>query len=315
MRYFITGGAGFIGSQLAKRLLDGGHRVTAYDNLSSGKLAFLSEQRRSRNFRLIRGDVRNEARLSAAMAGHDFVFHLATNSNIMAAMNDPSIDFNQGIHATFAVLEAMRKRGVRRLAYTSGSGVYGDRGRELMKEPDGDLHPISMYGAAKLASEGMISAYSHLYGIQAWVFRPANIIGPKPTHGIIYDLVRKLAANPKRLDILGDGTQTKSYIHVDDFLDGVLLAVRKADLRYNVFNIASRTSISVRGIVGIVLRETGRRKTAVRYAKENRGWKGDVPVYKMSIAKLLKLGWRPRLDSEEAVTRAAREILAEGKAL
>ena len=310
-KYFITGGAGFIGSHLAERLLRQGHFVTAYDNLSNGRLALLENCLNQPRFRLIRGSVLDGAKLRTSLRKHDFVFHLAANSDIMASMNDPRIDFDLGIQATFSVLEAMRKCGIRRLAYTSGSGVYGERGYVKVNESHGDLKPISMYGAAKLASEGMISAYSHLYGIQAWIFRPANIIGSKPTHGIIFDLVRKLSVQPKKLDVLGDGSQSKSYLHVDDFLDAVLLVIRKAKQELNVFNVASRSSISVREIVELILKEMRISNVRICYGQANRGWRGDVPIVRMDIERLSQLGWKTKLTSAQAVRLAIREVIAD----
>lgn len=313
---FVTGGAGFIGSHLVDRLLKGGNRVTVYDNFSNGRQEHIRKHLKNPRFCFIKKDLGDLKALTRAMAGHDFVFHLAANSDIMAAMLRPALDFEQGVFMTFHVLEAMRIKRVRQLVYTSGSGIYGDRGLEALKEDRGNLQPISMYGAAKLSSEGMISAYSFLYDIKVWIFRPANIIGSRPTHGVIYDLIQKLKKAPRTLPVLGDGTQKKSYIHVDDLLDGVFFALKHCRARLNVFNIASGNEIEVKKIVQIILKEMDLRKTTkVAYGKQGRGWKGDVPKVRLSTEKLRRLGWRPKLSSEQAVLKTVREILNRSRGL
>src|SRR3989338_2441137 len=243
MRYFVTGGAGFIGSHLVDRLMAGKNTVTVYDHISTGRREHLKKYFSSPRFRFLKKDLRDLKSLTNSMAGHDFVFHLAANSDIMAAMLRPALDFEKGMTMTFQVLEAMRVNRIKQLVYTPGSGVYGDRGLTVLKEDRGNLHPISMYGAAKLSSEAMISAYSFLYDIQAWIFRPANIIGSRPTHGVIYDLIQKLKKNPDKLEVLGDGTQSKSYIHVHDVLDGIFFALKRRRDKLNIFNIASESAI------------------------------------------------------------------------
>lgn len=309
MRYFVTGGAGFIGSHLVDRLMAGKNTVTVYDHLSTGRREHLKTYLGHPRFRLVKNDLSNLKALTRAMAGHDFVFHLAANSDIMAAMLRPALDFEQGIAMTFQVLEAIRVNQVKQMVYTSGSGVYGDRGLTVLKEDRGNLHPISMYGAAKLSSEAMISAYSFLYGIQAWIFRPANIIGSRPTHGVIYDLIQKLKKDPEKLTVLGDGTQSKSYIHVSDVLDGIFFALKQRRDKVNIFNIASESAIEVKKIVAIILEEMKLKGTVLSYGKKGRGWKGDVPKVRLAIGKLKRLGWRPKLNSEQAVRKTTREIL------
>lgn len=307
----VIGGAGFIGSHFTDRLLKDGFHVTVFDNLSTGRSAHLSAARKNPRFRFVAGDLLKGTLLEKTLQGHPLVFHLAANSDIMRAMKDPGLDFSQGIEATFRVLESMRRAKAPRLVYFSGSGVYGDFGRTFVKESDGPLNPKSMYGAAKLSSESMISAYSHLYGLQAWIFRPANIIGPRPTHGVIYDFIRKLQADPKRLDVLGDGRQSKSYLHVSDLMDAVLFAVGRAREPLNTFNLASETYLSVREIAAIVIQAMGLAGSAKpRFGRSERGWKGDVPHYRLSIRKIRDLGWRPSMTSKQAVERTAHEILA-----
>ncbi len=311
MKALVIGGAGFIGSHFADRLLSDGHQVTVFDNLSTGRKAYLQSASKNKKFRFVSGDILSGSALRKAVKGQDLVFHLAANSDIMRAMKDPGLDFDQGIRATFCVLEALRREGVRKLVYFSGSGIYGDFGRTFVDESRGPLNPKSMYGAAKLSSEAMISAYSHLYDLQAWIFRPANIIGPRPTHGVIYDFISKLTADPGRLAILGDGSQTKSYLHVQDLLAAVFFAIKKARAPLNQFNLASETYISVREIAAIVAEAMGLSGVKFLYGRGKRGWKGDVPHYRLSIQKIKKLGWKPRLTSKQAVERTAHEILAE----
>lgn len=312
MKTLVIGGAGFIGSHFVDRLLADGHRVSVFDNLSTGRKAHLQSVARNSRFRFIGGDILKGRTLEKAVRGQDLVFHLAANSDIMRAMRDPGLDFEQGIRATFRVLEAMRLSNVRKLVYFSGSGVYGDFGRTFVDESCGPLNPKSMYGAAKLSSEAMISAYSHLYGLQGWIFRPANIIGPRPTHGVIYDFICKLLKNPKRLDILGDGRQSKSYLHVSDLLEAVLFTLEKARAPLNQFNLASETYLSVRGIAEIVTEAMGLKGTVkLHFGKSERGWKGDVPHYRLGIKAIKALGWKPSMTSQTAVERTAREILAQ----
>ena len=309
MKYFITGGAGFIGSHLVDRLIEKGDFVTAYDNLSFGKKEYLQHHFNNPKFKLIQGDILDLNALKPSVAGHDFIFHLAANSDIMRGMKDPALDFEMGVRATFNVLEAMRELSIKSLVYLSGSGVYGDYGEKILEESSGAVFPQSMYGAAKLASEGMVSAYSHLYEIQAWIFRPANIIGPRPTHGVIYDFIQKLKNNPRRLEVLGDGTQSKSYIHVEDLLDAVFFAIKHALDPVNTFNVASETVMDVRTIAEAVIQTMRLSGVVVHYGKENRGWKGDIPKVRLSIQKLKSLGWKPKFSSREAVVETIREIL------
>jgi len=313
MKYFITGGAGFLGSHVVDRLMEQGAEVTVYDNLSFGKKEHLASHLDNPRFKFFQKDLLELKDLSEAMEGHDFVFHLAANSDIMRAMNDPTLDFRQGVQVTFHVLEAMRAHQVGKLVYFSGSGIYGDFGNAAIGEKDAGRGPESMYGAAKLSSEAMIHAYSHLYNIQAWVFRPANVIGARPTHGVIYDFIRKLKASPEELKVLGSGYQDKSYIYETDLLDAVFFAVSKASEKINCFNVANETSLNVRGIAEMVIQKMGLDKVKVLYEKELRGWKGDIPICRLSIEKLKQLGWKPKYTSEQAIAKTIEDILQSEK--
>lgn len=311
-KYLVVGGAGFIGSHVVDRLMAmPNSKVTVFDNLSTGKKAFLSSWLGHKQFQFVRGDLLKAGDIEKVIKGQDVVFHLAANSDIMRAMNDPGLDFRQGTVATFHVLEAMRKKQVRKLLYLSGSGVYGDFGQTYISEKMGPLNPKSMYGAAKLSSEAMISAYSHLYGIQAWVFRPANIIGARPTHGVIYDFIANLKKNPKCLRILGDGTQSKSYLHISDLISAVFTAFKNGVAELNHFNVASETYLDVKSIAEIVIRKMNLTRVQIIFGTEPRGWRGDIPQYRLDIGQLKSLGWRPIYNSSQAVEKTTDEILSQ----
>lgn len=310
MRVFVSGGAGFIGGHLTDRLISLGHSVCVYDNFSSGRMEHIERHLGRKGFRLIRSDLLDFRKLRTAMKGYDLVFHLASNPDIAKSMKQTDLDLKQGILATFNVLEAMRINGVKRIVFVSGSGIYGDAGSTYTAEDFGPLLPISMYGASKLSAEALISAFSHMFSMKAWIFRLANIIGGSQTHGVIYDFIRKLRENPKKLEILGDGKQSKSYLHVSDCLDAIFLCLKKAKSQVNMFNVATLDFINVREIAGIVSGEMNLRKVKYVYSGGKRGWKGDVPVVRLETGKIRKYGWKPKFGSREAVIRAARENLA-----
>jgi len=308
---FVTGGAGFIGSHLARRLVAEGHTVTAYDNLSLGRREFLADLLDGGQCRLIEADLLDLPRLREAMAGHDLVAHLAANSDIPRGVADPRVDLEQGILATFNVLEAMRACGVGRLLFASSSVVYGEARVIPTPEDYGPLLPISYYGASKLAGEGLATAYSHNAGIQVWIFRFGNIVGQGATHGVILDFVRKLRADATRLEVLGDGRQAKPYLHVTDCVDGMLFALHRADEPVNVFNLAVEDTVDVTTIARIVIEAMGLRDVRIEYTGGERGWPGDVPRVGLSSRRLAALGWTASMTSEEAVRRAAREVVAQ----
>lgn len=308
-RAVVTGGAGFIGSHLVDRLLAAGHTVTVLDNLSSGREEFFAHHRDSRLFQFIKLDIRDTTRLKTALDPKtDIVFHLAANADIARGVADPSLDFEHSIVATYSLLEAMRAHGIGKLVYTSGSGVYGDRGRRYSAEDTGPLMPVSMYGATKLGAEGMISAFAHLFAMQAWIVRPANIIGPRLTHGVIYDFVRQLKRHPRQLRVLGDGHQSKSYLHVDDVIDALLLVTTKTHERINIFNISSSSFITVNMIADVVIKGLGLTKVQRQHTPGKVGWRGDVPVVRLRSRALQRLGWKPRFTSRQA-TIATIELL------
>lgn len=301
-RYFVTGGCGFIGSHLVERLLREGHAVTAYDNLSSGCPAFLAEALAGPGLRLVEGDVRDAERLRAALAGHDFVFHLAANADVRHGTEDPRRDLEQNTLGTFFVLEAMRACGVRRIAFASTGSVYGEP--ERFPTPEDCPFPVqtSLYGAAKLAGEGLLGAYCSGFGFQGFVFRLASVLGERYGHGHVVDFVRQLRADPRRIEVLGDGRQLKSYVYVHDCTDAMLLAVARASAPFNVFNVARDDCCSVDESLGWICARLGVAPER-RYTGGARGWPGDSPTIHLDISRLRALGWQPRLGIREAVLR------------
>lgn len=312
MNIVVSGGAGFIGSTLVDRLMSAGHTVTVIDNLSGGDRTFLAHHRASARFRLVVADVRQTDKLIKAMGPQvDLVFHLAANADIARGVEDPTLDFEHSIVATFSMLQAMRHHGIKKLVYTSGSGVYGDRGLSYFAETWGPLEPVSMYGASKLSAEGLVSAFTHLYDMQAWIVRPANIIGPRATHGVVFDFMRRLRKDPTQLRILGDGKQSKAYLHVDDVIDAFLLVQRKGKEQVNFFNLSSNSFITVNGIADLVIRGMGLSKVKRTHTAGKIGWKGDVPVIRLRNDRITKLGWRPEYDSAGAVKATIAALLAD----
>jgi UDP-glucose 4-epimerase len=310
MNIIVSGGAGFIGSTLVDRLMASGHAVTVVDNLSGGDERFLAHHRDSPRFRLVIADVRNTDRLIAAMSSNvDLVFHLAANADIARGVEDPTLDFEHSIVATFSMLRAMRHHGIKKLVYTSGSGVYGDRGLAFLPETHGPLEPVSMYGASKLSAEGLVSAFAHLYDMRAWILRPANIIGPRSTHGVVFDFIRKLQKDPSQLVILGDGKQSKAYLHVDDVIDAMLLVERKAKGQVSFFNLSSRSFITVNRIAELVIRGMGLKQVKRVHTPGKIGWKGDVPIIRLRNTRIAKLGWRAKYDSTRAVAATIEALL------
>src|SRR5208283_3707159 len=275
-RYFIVGGAGFIGSHFSDALLEKPEvaAVTLYDNFAYGREWHYEAHNGDPRFRVVRGDVGDCYRLAAAMQGHGVVIHLASNPDIARAAREPEVDFYQGTLLTNNVVEAMRRTGAKRILYASGSGVYGDLGEDEAAEDHGLLEPVSTYGASKLAGEALISAYCFMFDLTGCAFRFGNVVGPRQTHGVGFDFVRRLLVDPSRLTILGDGTQSKSYIHVSDVVSAVLTAGNNRDgRRYEVFNVATGDYITVSEIAELVV-ECLKLKNRPRfeYSGGDRGW-------------------------------------------
>jgi UDP-glucose 4-epimerase len=315
MKVFVTGGAGFIGSHLVSRLLKSGRteRVVVYDNFTSGQRSYLQVLTNDRRLSVIEADLKDAGRVHEAMVDCDTIFHLAANPDIAKAITQPDIDFWEGTYLTQNVLEAMRVTGARSIFYTSGSGVYGEDARVAFREDYGPCTPISTYGASKLACEGLISAYCHMFGFFGRTFRFANVVGPRQTHGVGHDFVRRLKADSTRLRILGDGTQKKSYIHVEDVLNAIFVVAEKTKARYDVFNVATDDYITVLEIADLAVRISGLDPRGVLYEFEggDRGWKGDVPIVRFDCSKIKAMGWRCLHTSTEAMSRAIDAMLRE----
>ena len=305
---FVCGGAGFIGSHLTVRLLrtEKVERVVIYDNFSSGTRHHLKRVMTDPRLQVIEGDAKDLKKFTTAMAGSDTVFHLAANPDIAKAVTQPDIDFWEGTYLAQNMLEAMRVNKVGRLLYMSGSGVYGENAEVAFAESFGPNQPISTYGASKLACEALICAYCHMFEMSALAFRFANVVGPRQTHGVGYDFVRRLKKDPTQLRILGDGSQSKSYIHVEDILAAVFLANEKSLERYDVFNVATGDYITVREIAELAAQVSGLKAGSVRYdfSGGDRGWKGDVPVVRFDCTKIQAHGWKCRRNSAEAMRHA-----------
>jgi UDP-glucose 4-epimerase len=310
VKAFITGGAGFIGSTMADRLIkDPNNEIVIYDNFCSGKMGYIEKHINNPRFKLIKGDLLDLPAVKEAIKGCDFVFHFAANPDIAKAMIETDLDLRLGVIATYNLVEAMRLNNVKKIAYSSGSGVYGDVGYTETPEHFGPLLPTSMYGASKLGAEAIISALCHMFDMQAWIFRFANVIGENQTHGVGYDFIRKLKEDPKKLLILGDGNQSKSYIHVEDVLDAILLVSEKTNDKVNVYNVATGDYITVTEIADVVIEEMGLKGVQYEYTGGSRGWKGDVPVVRFNLDKVKKLGWKSKYSSKEALTRSIKQML------
>ncbi|MDO8619913.1 MAG: NAD-dependent epimerase/dehydratase family protein [bacterium] len=313
-KVLVTGGAGFIGSHLVDRLMAEGNDVVVYDNLSLGKKEFIAPHFGNPKFAFVEADLLEVGKLTKAMKGRDVVFHLAANSNIIKSSKNPDIDLEQGTAATYNVLQAMRETGVGKLVFTSSNVVYGEATVSPTAENYGPLLPISFYGASKLACEAVISAYVHNFGIQAWMYRFGNIVGKRPTHGVVLDFYEKLKKDPSVLPVLGDGKQSKPYIEVHDCVDGMLFGLVHAHEPLNLFNLGTTGGVFVRDIADIVIAEMGLKNVEVRFAGGVRGWPGDVHTVRLDVSKLKSLGWKPKYPTSlEAFSAGAKDILADLK--
>lgn len=309
MNIFISGGAGFIGSHIVRRLLPAPHvdSVVVYDNFTSGSMAHLASVQTNPKLKVVEGDIKHLGMLTHAMSGTDLVIHFAANPDIAKAVKQPDIDFWEGTYLTQNILEAMRVNGVPEILYTSGSGIYGEAPDVAFQESYGPCFPISTYGASKMACEALICSYCHMFSMRGRAFRFANVVGPKQTHGVGYDFIRKLKQDPTQLRILGDGSQSKSYIYVEDVIDAMLLVHSNANETvgrcFDVFNVATDDYISVTEIANIACRLAGLKPGSVdyRYTGGDRGWKGDVPKVLFDVTKIKKLGWRARRSSAQAI--------------
>ncbi|MFH1877994.1 MAG: NAD-dependent epimerase/dehydratase family protein [Candidatus Omnitrophota bacterium] len=309
MRCFIAGGAGFIGSNLTHRLLKKGWHVTVFDNLSGGKKEFLSDFFKNGCFKFVRGDLLDQDLASAHIKGHDMVFHLAASSDISLGAKRTDLDLKNGFITTFNILEGMRKNNVKKIIFTSSGSIYGNIAKPYFKEDFGPIFPLSLYAASKVSSEAYISAFSSLYGLKAWIFRLANIVGPNATHGVIFDFIRKLQNNPKNLEILGNGNQTKPYLYVEECIDGMLCALTHTKDNLNYFNLSSNDSIDVKTIAKTVVKVMGLKGVKFSFTSKGGGWPGDQKKIVLNSSKINALGWKAEMTSKEAVCLAAKKIL------
>lgn len=313
-RVIIVGGAGFIGSHFTDALLadSGTQRVTLYDNFTSGQPWHYAHHDGDERLDVVRGEANDLDALIAAMKGHDLVIHLASNPDIAAAMNDPAIDFHEGTKITHHVCEAMRCSGTLRIAYASGSGVYGDLGEHAADEDHGPLVPVSTYGASKLAGEALICSYAYMFAMQGRAFRFGNVVGRRQTHGVGFDFVRRLLADPTRLDVMGDGSQSKSYVLVTDVVAAVLGVVDAyGEEPFTAHNVATGDYITVREIADLARDVVGAPDAVVHYGEGNRGWKGDVPVVRLDTARIRATGWMPSTGSAGALRTSMEAMLVD----
>jgi UDP-glucose 4-epimerase len=317
LKVLVTGGAGFIGSHIVDRLIERGDEVLILDNLSSGSRKNLSEASKSKRFRLVEGDLKDFRDFPNLLEGVAMVYHFAANPEVRVGQSEPSLHFNENLLATFQLLEGMRRsKQARTIVFASTSTVYGEATQLPTPEDYGPMLPISTYGASKLGCESLISSYAYTHQMRGLILRMGNCVGRRSGHGVLHDFIKKLKTNPNELEILGDGGQDKSYVHVDDCVAAILMASGKfleETSRVDVFNVSSPDQVSVRRIAEIVTEEMGLHQTRLTFSggvDGGRGWLGDVKVMHLSVEKLLKLGWRPNLNSEEAIRKATKELLA-----
>lgn len=314
MKYFISGGAGFIGSNLTKRLLlnSSCEKIIIYDNLKSGSLKLIEKYLLDKRVQFIKGDIHDFQLLLDSMQGCDTIFHLAANPDISKAETDPLLDFKEGTFLTQNILEAARKNKISKFVFTSGSGVYGEVPEQIFSESYGPCLPISPYGAAKLGSEALISAYCNMFKFFGRALRFANVVGPNQTHGVGYDFLKKLKNDNSHLRILGDGTQSKSYIYISDILDAIELILNNitAEKYFDVYNVATTDYISVTEIAKLSCETIGKdfSKVDFIYSGGDRGWNGDVPKVLFNTDKIRNLGWSNKLNSYDAIKLSLNDM-------
>ena len=307
MRAFITGGAGYIGSHLADRLLKEGSHVTVFDNFSTGQHRFLQQANTSEKFKLIKGDLLDEDELQKAMANHDFVFHLAANADVRFGTQHPSKDLEQNTIVTHNVLEAMRSQGISKIVFSSTGSVYGEA--SVFPTPEEAPFPVqtSFYAASKLAGEGLITAYCEGFGFQSWIFRFVSILGERYTHGHVFDFYRKLKADPSRLKVLGNGKQRKSYLYIQDCIDALLLAMEKSGEKVNIFNLGVDDYCEVNDSIRWICKELGV-TPVLEYSGSERGWIGDNPFIFLDTKRIQSLGWKPKICIRDGVLKTVEYL-------
>lgn len=310
MKYFVTGGAGFIGSNMVDRLLsEPENEVVAYDNFSTGRREFLEDALKNDRFKLVEGDTLDPDAMTAAMKGCEFVFHFAANADVRMGCEHPRKDLEQNTIATFNVLEAMRANGIKRIGFSSTGSVYGEA--EVIPTPEDAPFPIqtSLYGASKLACEGLLAAYAEGFGYTAYIFRFVSILGERYTHGHVFDFCKRLKDDPKHLHILGDGHQKKSYLYVRDCMEAILTVVRNANEKVNIYNLGTDEYVEVNDSVRFICSKLGV-APEFTYAGGERGWIGDNPFIYLDTKKVRSLGWKPQATIEEGVVKTVEYLMA-----
>jgi UDP-glucose 4-epimerase len=309
LRYFVTGCAGFIGSTLTERLLSAGHAVVGYDNFSTGQESFLAAARDSANFRLVRGDVLDQAALRRSMTGTEFVFHLAANADVRFGTVRPAKDLEQNTLATHNVLEAMRESGIDRIAFSSSGSVYGES--LVVPTPEDAPFPVqtSLYGASKAAGEGLVAAYCSGFGFQSYIFRFVSILGERYTHGHIFDFYGQLRNDSGALRVLGNGRQRKSYLYVHDCIDAMLMAIERSSDRVNIYNLGTDTYCELNESIAWICESLGV-TPKIEYTGGDRGWIGDNPFIFLDTKKIRALGWKPRLTIRQGVVKTLEYLRA-----
>jgi UDP-glucose 4-epimerase len=313
-KILVTGGAGFIGSHVVDMAVRQGYEVTAYDNLSNGRREFIEHHSGAAGFRFVEADILDLDKLAAEMQGHDLVWHLAANTDIIGGVKEPRRDLRDCVMGTFNVLEAMRQTGVKAIIFSSTGAVYGELCHDVAtSEAGGPLLPVSTYAAGKIGSEAFISAFCSLYGLRGWMFRFGNVIGARMTHGVIFDFIHRLRENPKELLIRGDGRQEKNYFLVEECIDGMAYAYRNItmtdDKPSDVFNLGTDSVSKVVDIARIVKEEMGLENASIRIEGTKRAWPGDQPRVHITVDRMRQLGWTARLASDQAVRIAVRRML------
>ena len=313
----VTGGAGFLGSHLVDALQERKDDVIVVDNLTSGSMENLHQASAKGGLKFVKIDLKTPLGLTEMLDGVSTVFHFAANPEVRVGATDPTVHFRENLLATFNLLEAARKSGSgKTLVFASTSTVYGEALQMPTREDYGPMLPISTYGASKLGCESLISSYAYTHGLRALILRLGNCVGQRSGHGVIADFIRKLKTTPTELEILGDGTQTKSYVHVSDFLTGAFTALeafRQSDRRVDVYNLSSPDQVSVKKIAQIVTEQFGLGNVKMKFTggvDGGRGWFGDVKVMHLSVEKLQNLGWQPKFNSEQSIRLATKELLA-----
>jgi UDP-glucose 4-epimerase len=302
MKYFITGGAGFIGSHIVDRVINEGNSVVVFDNFSTGRKLFIEHHLKNPKFKLVEGDLRNTTHLNKSIKGSDFVFHLAAHADVRSGFENHEIDHEQNLEITQNMLEAMYKNNIKKIAFASTSSVYGDAKIHPTPE-DYPFEPTSLYGATKAACETYIHAFSSYYDITSYIFRFVSFIGERYTHGIIFDLLKKLNKNNKEIELFSDGTPKKSSLYVLDGIDAMFTVIKKSKEQFNVYNIGHTQILTVNEIVDTILDASGHQKTKKKWLGKSSNWKGDNEFVHLSIKKLSKLGWKPKLSIKEGIKK------------